>query len=392
MSREILQSESEDTAPALNQEVEFALVLSRLIDSISEDPEHLRATIYELARHKLKEQFESESLADMQKLSKSLEIAIQGVEKFRGNKEGTAAALPAPGPAKAPMLTHASRQDAGPVLQASTSASSPVLKRHPGIKAVWRFAEVCAIGLAVVFAAVTYDFFRKKENVVINRSEPTLPNAVTSPSPQSGSMATPPPLGAPSPALPSSFGIYAVSEGKPYQLDLLPGRAPDIRVAISPLITTDSRTMLPDGHLTFIVYRRDSVTSAADRAEVRVVARIARELSFDKDGKQVASKVDDNWVVRNISSPYRTAPKKDVPDMYEVQSENPGTPLAPGRYALVLKGYAYDFSVAGPVTDPRQCLERLVATNGQFYSECKLGSAGEPVSDPRGQNKIRDRK
>jgi hypothetical protein len=45
--------------------------------------------------------------------------------------------------------------------------------------------------------------------------------------------------------------------------------------------------------------------------------------------------------------------------------------LAPGRYALVLKGYAYDFSVAGQVADPRQCLERLLATNGQFYSECK---------------------
>jgi hypothetical protein len=57
--------------------------------------------------------------------------------------------------------------------------------------------------------------------------------------------------------------------------------------------------------------------------------------------------------------------------MYEVQSENPETPLAPGRYALVLKGYAYDFTIAGPVTDARQCLERLVATNGQFYSQCK---------------------
>jgi len=57
--------------------------------------------------------------------------------------------------------------------------------------------------------------------------------------------------------------------------------------------------------------------------------------------------------------------------MYEFQSQNADTPLAPGRYALVLKGLAYDFSVAGPITDPRQCLERLVATNGQFYSECQ---------------------
>ena len=81
--------------------------------------------------------------------------------------------------------------------------------------------------------------------------------------------------------------------------------------------------------------------------------------------------VDDNWVMRNISVPYRTAPKKDNPDMYEIRSEGPDVPLAPGRYALVLKGLAYDFTVAGPITDPRQCLERLVANNGRFYSECR---------------------
>jgi hypothetical protein len=56
--------------------------------------------------------------------------------------------------------------------------------------------------------------------------------------------------------------------------------------------------------------------------------------------------------------------------MYEVISEDAETALAPGRYALVLKGQAYDFSVAGQITDPKQCLERMAATNGQFYSEC----------------------
>jgi hypothetical protein len=56
--------------------------------------------------------------------------------------------------------------------------------------------------------------------------------------------------------------------------------------------------------------------------------------------------------------------------MYEVLSEDAETALAPGRYALVLKGQAYDFRVAGQITDPKQCLERMAATNGQFYSEC----------------------
>ena len=140
---------------------------------------------------------------------------------------------------------------------------------------------------------------------------------------------------------------------------------------MSAAIRTPSRTILPDGHLKFIVYRRDSATSAADRAEVRIVAKVERETGFDAAGKAVVSKIDDTWIIRNISIPFRTAPKKDSPDMYEVQSEDAEGALTPGRYVLVLKGQAYDFSVAGPVSDPRQCLERLAATNGQFYSGCQ---------------------
>jgi len=102
-----------------------------------------------------------------------------------------------------------------------------------------------------------------------------------------------------------------------------------------------------------------------------VIAGVGQETNFDKSGKPVMSKVDDTWVMRNISTPLRTAPKRDHPDMYEVLSEDAETALAPGRYALVLKGQAYDFRVAGEITDPKQCLERMAAANGQFYSECQ---------------------
>lgn len=44
--------------------------------------------------------------------------------------------------------------------------------------------------------------------------------------------------------------------------------------------------------------------------------------------------------------------------------------LPAGRYALVIKGQAYDFTVAGPITDAAQCLERVDAANGTFYAEC----------------------
>jgi hypothetical protein len=59
------------------------------------------------------------------------------------------------------------------------------------------------------------------------------------------------------------------------------------------------------------------------------------------------------------------------PEMLLVQSEKTDFALPAGRYILVLREQAYDFTVAGEVTDPSQCLERTDAMNGSFYSECK---------------------
>jgi hypothetical protein len=377
MGSEILRPESEEMPPTSTQEVEFALVLSRMIDSVTQDPEHLRATIYELARHKLKEQVKSETFVDMRKLSRSLEVAIQGVEQFSKKDDRGVAALPRPGATQENRRRlahpHQDVRPVAPVIDADEPTSS-ARKRTPVFKAVWRLAAVFVIALAVIFVvkyrAVSFDQLGKGVNRLVALPRSTAPKSTSAVSPGPASTQTQD-AAEPSPLIPTAFGVYAVSGGKLHELDLLPGRAPDMRVAVSALITTPSRTTLPDGHLVFIVFRRDSATNAADRAEIRVIARIAREIGFDKDGKQVVTNVDDSWVIRNISIPYRTAPKKDNPDMYEVQSENPNTPLAPGRYALVLKGQAYEFSVAGPVTDPRQCLERLAATNGQFYSGCQ---------------------
>jgi hypothetical protein len=58
--------------------------------------------------------------------------------------------------------------------------------------------------------------------------------------------------------------------------------------------------------------------------------------------------------------------------MDEIASEDPEAELSSGRYALILKNQAYDFSIAGPLTDPRHCLERLTASNGTFFSQCSL--------------------
>jgi hypothetical protein len=43
--------------------------------------------------------------------------------------------------------------------------------------------------------------------------------------------------------------------------------------------------------------------------------------------------------------------------------------LTPGRYAPVLNNQAYDFNVDGTIVDRGQCIERIVATNGTFYTD-----------------------
>ena len=182
------------------------------------------------------------------------------------------------------------------------------------------------------------------------------------------SVPAPPPAKPAATLRPTDYGVYAISNDAVIELSLLPIRPPDIRVAISAALTIPSRTILPNGHPKFIVFRRDLASSIADRAEVRIIAKVAREFSRDVVGKKPS---DDIWVIRNISFPFRSSPVNDNPEMYELHSEDPALELTPGRYALVLKNQAYDFSVEGEVVDPRQCTERIVASEGTFYSNCK---------------------
>jgi hypothetical protein len=173
--------------------------------------------------------------------------------------------------------------------------------------------------------------------------------------------------------LPSVYGIYAVSNDQLYELETLPGRVPDQRVFKSTPIKTPSRAMLPDGKVAFIVFRRDMTVSAPDRVAVRVIAKITRGMTFDTAGKVNSAAVEDQWVIRSNSYELRVAPLNDYAEMILLRPESSDFVLPPGRYGLVLKGQAFDFSVAGPITEPAQCLERVAAANGTFYSECKSG-------------------
>lgn len=171
--------------------------------------------------------------------------------------------------------------------------------------------------------------------------------------------------------IPSDYGIYALNDGALSELQVLPERVPDKRIAMSTPVSEPSRTTLADGKARFILFRRDLAGTAPERMDVRVVARVVRALTFDAKGKPGYSPVSDAWNIRNVTYEFRVRPIAGNVEMLLVQSDKPDFTLSPGRYILVVKDQGYDFTVAGKVTDLAQCLERTDAANGEFYSECQ---------------------
>jgi hypothetical protein len=173
----------------------------------------------------------------------------------------------------------------------------------------------------------------------------------------------------PSVPLPVTYGVYAISNGRLVELEPLAGKVPDPRVFMSSVIKRPSHTQLPDGRVGFIVFRRDIAASAPDRVSVRVIAKIERTITFSPTAS--VTPVDDEWAVRGISHELRVEPVKENPEMLRVRFDDPDFAFSPGRYALVLKGQAFDFTVTGVVSEAAHCLERTEAANGTFYSECR---------------------
>src|ERR1700676_2065854 len=64
------------------QEIEFALILSKMINTVTEDPSQMRLAIYEFARARLKLDASWAEEPERKRLSAALETAIQGVEQF----------------------------------------------------------------------------------------------------------------------------------------------------------------------------------------------------------------------------------------------------------------------------------------------------------------------
>jgi hypothetical protein len=170
--------------------------------------------------------------------------------------------------------------------------------------------------------------------------------------------------------LPSSYGIYAISRGHLSELEALPIKAPDPRVALSAEISEPSKTLLPDGNVVFLVFRRDLLNSAPQKAMIRVVAKVARAMTFNA-GKAASTDLTSSWRIRSNSYEFDVAPLSENREMVTIRPETADFALPAGRYALVFNGLAYDFTIDGPVTDRAQCIESVAALNGPVYTDCR---------------------
>jgi hypothetical protein len=385
MSSGPLQRSIGDVASA-HPEVEFALVLARTIDSASADPEQLRGAIYELARQKLSQLSDGDP-SEKARLMRALEVAIAGVESHSKNNHvlsfptpSVAAYIPPPRSKKfSPSHVMDAIEGAG---AADRDEADQHVRRQLRRKE-WAWSSSAAFRyfvLLIVFAAIAAALVAQRRGVDLASLRSAIAHAWSASEPRqvAATIANqkPEPVAAVEPEpkrdplLPTAYGVYAVSGGRLYDLQMLQGRAPDPRVAVSAAITKPSETILPDGHVRFIVFRRDAPGAASDVVEVRVIARVKQAMAFAA-GKPVVAAGGDTWVIRNVAIPFRAAPLKDDPQMYEVRAREADSELSAGRYALVVRGQAFDFTVEGKIIDKAQCLERLAAANGVFYSECQ---------------------
>jgi hypothetical protein len=374
-------------------ELEFSLVLARVIGSIENDPAQLRNAVYELARVKLQrealQRHPHMSGMESRRLVLALEAAIDHVETVSSRHDELRALQSLDrlieGSGLLPPHSMGMRHNSVLTIEQAPSATSDATRLSTFLPSAaqasekgarnrhWsRKAQLLAGCLVAVVGLTAYLILDRQFGLVGPRVTP--PVEAATPASQRDDAVAPSPTIRPQSAglpLPNVYGVYAISGGQLNELESLPVRAPDPRVFMSTVIKRPSRTFLPDGQVVFIAFRRDIATSAPDRVAVRVIAKVARAMTFNPTGPASVAPVDDEWTIRSSSYELRVAPVSENPEMLVFRPETPDFVFPSGRYALVLKGQAFDFTVAGPVTEASHCLERTEGTNGSFYSECR---------------------
>lgn len=403
-------------APAARTEQDHYSALVQMVAELSRDHYQLRTFVYEFARVKLRRElyprFVEGAWSEIEEQMRGLEAAIDQIEADVA-ENGSSLSY-----STRPALTHSSREESAGSLERLGSlgtttfdseaifarslllrstmygaasvpaASNAFLGKHLRSR-FWRNIQVLlavAIGVAIyvttdtrsVLNRIGLDFLSKPPSADAtdeDEKQRDLAQAEKGGAPKIADVLRTPsavpsrwhPTDIP---IPSEYGAYAAINGQLVELEPLSIKVPDPRVAISAAISNPSRVHLPSGQFQFVIFRRDLTNSTPDHVSVRVMAQVMRTLTFDTAGHAKRKGAEESWVIRNNLYQMRVAPLGDNPEMVVIGPDPPDFVFPAGRYALVLKGIGYDFTVDGSVTDSAHCVERTDALNTPIYSEC----------------------
>jgi len=164
--------------------------------------------------------------------------------------------------------------------------------------------------------------------------------------------------------------VYAISDNRLIKLEQVHATPVDRRAGNQLQILEPGLSVIAPGTLTFVVFRRDLVSNAPEKVALRIAARVARSMNFDSAGKAVmTTPATETWIIRDQGYHLRVSPL--TAEMVMLRSEDLESSFSSGRYELMLGGQAYDFVVAGEVTDPAHCVEGVATVRGPVFYECK---------------------
>ncbi len=339
---------------------DYYFALSNVIMASARDNPELRRKIYELARSKLRRQLDWEgselSHADKAQQLLALETAIKQIEADLArdvSPQPHSGALAAITDSKIEIIPPSPRP---PPLSEPRYQSGSVRAARQKSSAMWSVWPLVAAAILGVAAYVAVERGVYENPQAGAQADHTVPHDSTS--------------GHPLPLpMPTGYGIYALSNGELMELEPLPVKIPDRGGAISGTLSTASTTKLSNGRAQFIAFRRDLVNNVPEKVMVRIVAQIVRASAHK--GENTTRDDGDGWAIRSVSYEMKVAPIDGNPAMIVIRPADTGFSFPAGRYALMLKGTAYDFSVNGPITDQAQCVELAEEQNSPVYIQCR---------------------
>jgi hypothetical protein len=380
------------SVPAPRRPLDFYLVLQDAINAAKHNSSQLRALVYDRARFNLKRDIlyghPSMDLTDLIQHVKDFELAVARIEANAVDDDRPGPSPQTEWPDSPPETSSSNAVEILPAVQTAPRYSelSPIRLTDHFQHVRWpeeflrymrsanRLIGFALLGMACVGAiviVVTLWPLQKTSRQFETASK--IPQAgetaVKQSSPDESGLAsteTSPRLPFP---LPTSFGIYVLSDNKLIELQALPINVPDPRVALSAEIKNPSIVTISNPKPAFILFRRDLLNNAPQKVILRVVARTTRETKII-NGKPVINKIEGSWRIRDVSRELRISPIPGQREMLMARLDE-GVSLPAGRFALVVNRVGYDFTIDGREQTPESCLEGFEAATGTVFTQCR---------------------